>query len=391
MNNDIINIYLLSSEWEMSHRKLFVKTLSRRIGKTVAVQYPVSLTLNLFYKFRERLLGLILGKYKAKNADDYITLFTPFMLFHKILWQKLKFFATIDSMLIGLQVNRFIKKHYSGKKINLWLYTPSDYYLIKKIKYSYLFYDYYDDSEYDYNGNIIQGNVELNKLLVPRCNLIVCVSKFTTDKMLLLNKNSIRTVNGFDPEIFSANKNRYKTEIDNLDKPIIGYTGVLRNWLDFDILKDILEKLDVYLVCVGFVNRNFKDEFLKLKEYQNFIHIGFCSYEKVSSYIKKFNIGILPYRINNFMKSVYPNKFFEYMAEGIEIVSSSLPELEQYQDVIAYARDKNEFINYCKMILEGSYKCNISKYENILKRNTWDSVFDQIESKFQEIYSNDKV
>jgi len=382
----ILNIYLLSSHWTHSHRKIFVKNISKRFGETLVVQDPVSFTVNLFHKFKERLWNYITGKLKPTYIEDNILLYTPLVIFHREIWKKFKLLFLLDSKLLSYQINKLVKRKYSDYKINLWIYSPLNYYLTNFIKYDNLIYDYYDDLELDYSGCEVISNIELNKKLVPKCDLVICISEYTCNKMLKQNKNSIITVSGYDATIFSKKINSKKTDIDHLDKPIIGYSGVLRVYIDFEILKYILENSDYYLVCIGYIDRTFKKEYQILKQYKNFIHIDYKPITEIPYYVKKFNVGILPYKDNNFTKSVYPLKFFEYMAMDIPIVSSPLPELKNYSNIIGYSTSKEEFLENCIKAIQGNFNPFIKEYKKIIEENSWDKVFDKIEENIINIY-----
>lgn len=384
--NEILNVYLLSSHWKYSHRKIFIKDIKKRFGETLIIQSPISLTINLFYKFNERLFAYIKGKYKPFFVEEKIQVFTPFVIFHNSIWRKNKLLATIDSKLLSFQINKFIKSKYTDYKINLWIYSPINYFLTKYIKYDNLIYDYYDDFEFDFQGTEIIPNIELNRKLVPKCDLIICISDFTTKRMLKLNKRSILTVSGYDENLFNQKISATKTEIDNLKKPIIGYSGALRVYNDFEILKFLLEKTDYYLVCIGYIDRSFKKEYKVLKQYDKFIHIEYKPINEIPNYIKKFTVGILPYKNNNFTKSVYPLKFFEYMAMDIPIVSTALPELEKYKEIIGYSKSPEDFIENCNKAVNGYYNSKIPEYKNIIKENSWTKVFEKIEENLIEIY-----
>lgn len=382
----VLNVYFLSSDWYFSHRKSFIRNLKKRIGNTLLIQQPVSLTANLIVKFKQKFLGYISGKYKPILTEEGIEIYTPLILFHNRLWSKFKLIAILDSKILVYQVYKYIKKNYGEYIVNLWIYTPLHYYLQKEMNYNNLIYDYYDDFEFDYFGNEIKVNIDLNKKLVPKCDMVLCVSKFTTDRMSKLNKKTISLVNGFEENLFNKNSEFETPEIQNLNKPIVGYSGVLRNWIDFMLLKHLLENSEYYLVCIGLIERTFRKEYDILKTYKNFIHIGYKNIEQIPGYIKKFNVGILPYVNNNFTKSVFPYKFFEYMAMGIPIVSNPLPELKKYENIIGYSYTKEEFVNNCIGAVNGLYNEKLKEYHKILSENTWAVVFNIISENLNEIY-----
>ncbi|MCX7832663.1 MAG: glycosyltransferase, partial [Ignavibacteria bacterium] len=190
----------------------------------------------------------------------------------------------------------------------------------------------------------------------------------------------------YDEKLFTKEIINKETEIDNLNKPIVGYSGVLRSYIDFELLEFLLKESDFYLVCIGYIDRSYKKKFNILKNYKNFIHIDYKPIDEIPNYVKRFNVGILPYSINNFTKSVYPLKFFEYMAMGIPIVSSALPELEKYSGIIGYSKSKEEFLENCIKAINGYYNSKFSEYEKIISENSWKKVFDKIEENLIEVY-----
>ena len=113
MKNSFTNIILISSEWKDYHRKEFTEELYKKISSwsdVLLVQLPVSLFVHLFTNFRQKILGLFIGNYKTVKLQEKVFLFTPVILFHYLLWLKFKPFAYIDSVLLKIQINSFIKK-----------------------------------------------------------------------------------------------------------------------------------------------------------------------------------------------------------------------------------------------------------------------------------------
>ena len=56
-------------------------------------------------------------------------------------------------------------------------------------------------------------------------------------------------------------------------------------------------------------------------------------YRTVQNYIVNFDIGIIPYKINDYTESVYPCKLNEYLAMGIPVVTTGINELKE-KDVL---------------------------------------------------------
>jgi hypothetical protein len=377
----IVNIILMSSDWVFSHRKNLIRTVASLIGEVVAVQLPLSLTVNLLVKFRQKFIGYFKGDYKPQKTEPGIFTFTPVIIFHPNLWRKSRIFAYMDSYLIGIQLNRFIKKNFNSSIKIFWVYSPHNYLLLNRINYDKLVYDCCDDLEYDYSGNRIENNRLLNEKLVPVCDAVFTVSDFTKNRFLPLNKKTFRHHNGYNPEVFNL-KNRFQpVEIDNLDKPVLGYHGPIRDLIDDKLIVRILKETEYYVVFVGYVDRSGLDLYSQFKKYRRFIHIDYIPSHLISSYVNKFDVGIIPLKINDFLLGAFPNKFFEFMALHKPIVTTAVPELFHYRDIIGFSETHDDFIRNCNDSIMKNRTVNVKEYNDILKKNSWSNIVTEMKNE----------
>ncbi len=378
---------MLSSEWETYHRREFTKAISENFiswSDTVAVQYPVSIFFNLFLKFKKRLLPFILGKSATKKIESNILLYTPFVLFHHKIWVKSKIAAFIDSFVLNLQLTAFVKKRLPGQKIILWVYFPQIYYVLKYVKFNYLIYDMYDDNERNYDGKLNNKLRILNRKLIDLADLTICLAKSTFSKLSTSTEKVVYFPNSINTKLFNKHPGKNNENILSFNKKVIGYLGTIRNWIDFELLKLILETFpSEKLVLIGYVNRNALEEFNNLKKFSNFVHINHVSQEMTPLYLSKFDVGIIPFKINEFTASVFPNKFFEYMAAKIPVVTTSLPELYEYRNYCGYSETHEKFIDYLKYAISGKGIHFQTDYEKILEENTWDNKIKILTNEFR--------
>ena len=64
-------------------------------------------------------------------------------------------------------------------------------------------------------------------------------------------------------------------------------------------------------------------------------------------YVKRFDVGIVPYRLTEYTANVYPTKLNEYLVMGIPVVATDLPEIRRFNaehgDIVAVAADADAF------------------------------------------------
>jgi glycosyltransferase involved in cell wall biosynthesis len=74
------------------------------------------------------------------------------------------------------------------------------------------------------------------------------------------------------------------------------------------------------------------------------IHLlGGRPYESLPAYLKGIDVAILPCLANEYTRSMFPMKFFEYLAAGLPVVSTPLPALGDYASVATFCEGAKAF------------------------------------------------
>lgn len=395
MINKFLNLIIVG-EWEIYHRKNFIISVAEKCNgwsDIVIIHNPLQLVFHTLLKFKKRLLPHLKGKFKPKTVENGITMFTPIMFFSYFLWIKFPLLGFIDANLINFQVKYFLEKKFKGKKIIFWVNNPYLFKLTKILKHDYLIYDSFDDNDLNYDGSVNKKNREYNRKLIQKADLNICLSHYTYKKF----------VNYSNKVIYVPNANRYSSykknsavlkakEFEFINKPIIGYLGNIRNWIDFKLLKYLLKDQDDYLlVLIGGIMRKSILDVMKLKKNTNFLHIGFRSINTIPQYLQFFKVGIIPFVVNDFTRSVFPNKFYEYLAAEVPVVTTALPELEVYSEHIGYAHTYEEFKKYCLQAINGEFQNKILHYKNIASSNDWSARAEVLNSKLLELTEQNQI
>jgi hypothetical protein len=374
-----VNFISISSDWLHYHRREFTRSLAKEInewGEVVVVEAPVSLTVNLFIKFKSRLLSLFKGDLRPRRIENGIMVITPVILFHIKLWERSSILSYIDSVLLKYQLQSFAKQNYLNHKTVFWFYHPQQYILAKSLKNSKIVYDYYDDHDHDYEGEILKKNFELNRKMVALADLTICLSKYTYRKFSEISKKVIYLKNGCSINLLSQQSEKKEFVYDYAlnERKTIGYLGTIRNWIDFELVESVIREFpDVNVVMIGPTIRNVSAEIEKFRAYKNFTKIDFVHPDKIYDYIKSFSVGIIPFKVNNFTKSVFPNKFFEYAVCEIPVVTTALPELEEYKALSGFSATKVEFISNCREALNGNCDDKVKLNRQNAIENSWEN------------------
>ena len=209
------------------------------------------------------------------------------------------------------------------------------------------------------------------RLLLQQSDHVLVTSKYLYEKTVkVIPISRIHLIqNACDFEHFSLSSVELAKELSNIQKPIIGYYGAIAEWMDVEIIESICKEFPrASIVLIGRVTNN---RIVSLsKKYKNLLLLNEKSYESLPSYLKAFDVCIIPFLLNKLIKATHPVKFFEYLAAGKPIVSTKLPEIIEY-DNIAYFSSKNEFCRKIRLALKENAHDMYKKRIEIARNNQW--------------------
>lgn len=120
----------------------------------------------------------------------------------------------------------------------------------------------------------------------------------------------------------------------------IGYAGNINDWLNLNLIKKVIKENPHHqFIFVGRVNgtENFQREWEEIIQAKNVFYFGWQRPEKLWYYIMSFDLCWIPYQINNFMRSVHPNKIYQYLACGKPVIATRfLPETDYFRGLVEF-------------------------------------------------------
>ena len=96
------------------------------------------------------------------------------------------------------------------------------------------------------------------------------------------------------------------------------------------------------VVLVGPVREGDVDE-ARLRALPNVHLLGGKALAELPAYLKALDVALIPYKLNELSRNIFPLKLFEYLAGGVPVVSAALPELAPYADMVALAARPQDY------------------------------------------------
>jgi UDP-galactopyranose mutase len=156
----------------------------------------------------------------------------------------------------------------------------------------------------------------------------------------------------------------------------LGYVGVLDERIDFDLIAGIADLRPEWTISlVGPLAKITPDD---IPERPNIQLHGMQPYEALPGFMATFDVGMLPFALNEATQFISPTKTLEYLAAELPVVSTPVHDVvELYGDCVSIARDAESFIAEAAIAtFEGARAVRTRKRraEAHLERHSWDAI-----------------
>ena len=133
----------------------------------------------------------------------------------------------------------------------------------------------------------------------------------------------------------------------------IGFFGLLSEWVDQDLLVALAEIKDCEIILAGKADVDTS----RLSAIENIKMIGAVPYKELPALVATFDLGIIPFKVNELTRAVNPIKLREMLAAGCPVVSTNLPEVkklasEMPEGAVSVAGSREEFVGMVRTVIE---------------------------------------
>jgi teichuronic acid biosynthesis glycosyltransferase TuaH len=180
--------------------------------------------------------------------------------------------------------------------------------------------------------------------LARSSDLIVAVNEGATLRWRERGLPAEYLPNGCDAALFAGVDDVAAAADVNLPGPIAAFVGHINDRTDLALLEGVADS-GMSLLLIGPKDPAFEPErFARLAGRRNVNYLGFRPFEDLPSYLKLVDVGLVPYRDNEFNKWSFPMKTLEYLAAGRPVVSTPLPAVRWLDtELIVLADTPTEF------------------------------------------------
>jgi glycosyltransferase involved in cell wall biosynthesis len=295
----------------------------------------------------------------------------------------------INENLLHRQIEKRVER-FSNKKPILWLSLPTAGGMVKKFNEILSIY-YCSDEWTEFPGVSRKAMIEMEKEVLSKVDMVIVTSEKLYEAKKNYNNNTFIVCHGVNFNHFF--KGQYEgmpvpEKLRNVKKPIIGFYGLIASWVDVNLLEYLAQRKPEWsIVLIG----ESMIDLSCLKKYDNVFLLGSMNYQELPRYSINFDAALMPFKENKLTSFVNPLKMLEYMASGLPVVSTNLPELTKYKRIIKLSSSKEDFLEKIDESLKEKEKKYIQEGIKIARKESWQRKACEMSFFIEKVLSNKEL
>jgi glycosyltransferase involved in cell wall biosynthesis len=314
-------------------------------------------------KIIKKLAGFLRG---TTHIQDNLWVYTPIVL----PLPHSRVAAILNRQILKFMLWR-IRRQLKMRDFQLWSFLPNVASYVGELGETLVVYYCTDEwSKFTY----VDGakTAEAERRLLKSADIVFATAQSLVEDRLPLNPETHLARHGVDHALFSGaleDRAVVPADLASVPKPVLGFYGTIQDWIDFDLLCFLASRHpDWSIVMLG----SALVDVSRLKEFPNIYFLGRKEHSQLPAYCKGFDVGIIPYVVNERIRHVNPIKLREYLSAGLPVVSTAFPEVEQYPEFCVAAKTFEEFEAAVEVALRNDSPGLKRRRSDAMRAETWE-------------------
>ncbi len=251
---------------------------------------------------------------------------------------------------------------------DLWLYTPMAFDIAKSLGGGRIIYDVMDDLASFRNAP--EGLRSRQRQLLSTADVVFTGGRSLYRSTLSQRQHAVHLFpSGVESQHYAASRSLRTAR----SRKVAGYVGVVDERVDLDLIAGLARELPDWTVrMVGPVA---KIDEASLPKAPNIEYVGLVPYSELPQVMADFDVALMPFALNEATRAISPTKTLEYLAAGLPVVSTRVPDVvADYTEVVHLADTGAEFAAACREVVTHQVADRDRRVRPIQARQEWDHI-----------------
>lgn len=175
-----------------------------------------------------------------------------------------------------------------------------------------------------------------------------------------------------------AKNTKIPDDVANLPGPVFGFFGVVDERMDYDLVAALADANPTGSVVI--IGPMTKVDPASIPQRPNLHWMGGRDYQMLPNYVKKFDVCLMPFALNEATEYINPTKALEYMATERPIVSTPVEDVVlQFSGVVKISKNSGDFVRLCAEAAATPDLTCVKRGKALSERNSWESIVEAME------------
>jgi glycosyltransferase involved in cell wall biosynthesis len=265
----------------------------------------------------------------------------------------------------------------------VWSFFPNIAGLVGRLDERLVVYHCVDDYA-EFRGMASTSLRRLESQLLEAADLVFTSSESLWRERVTRNPHTIFIPHGVDVARFAralAPDVSIPEDLRGVRRPIVGFIGAVADFVDLELVAQAARmRPDWSFVMVG----RWVTDLTALRGLPNVHLLGQRPYEDLPAYCRGFDVGIIPFRLNNLTLRANPLKMREYLAAGLPVVSTPLPEVARYGALVRIAQGPAPFVGEIQQALLERGEPFLGMRLQAMRQESWEHRVEQFSEHVEE-------
>lgn len=258
-----------------------------------------------------------------------------------------------------------------------WSFIPSSADLAGAIGERMVIYHCVDEFS-EFTGTHKRAIRSLEKRLMQKSDAVIVSSTPLLESKRRYNPNTYLVTHGVEVEHFRQAceaSTVVPEDIAHLPRPIIGFYGLIADWVDLNLVRKMaLARPGWSFVLIGKSDTDMS----AVQGLENVHVLGRREYADLPGYCKGWDAAILPFVVNQLTLAANPLKLREYLAAGLPVVTTDIPESRRLEEWAHIATTDEEFLAALDRIVASGRTGPQREISLAMDAESWDQKVEEI-------------